>query len=103
MTEAGAGCEKECLLAAVLWCLTGARSSWSLSLSGVISLPPATVTSDRSRIGQDCRNILLTVRVRFVFTPVGYVYFYLGVVQGDEPEGDPGPDEERGKVPGQDV
>ena len=32
---------------------------------------------------------------RFVFTPVGYVYFYLCVVQGDEPEGDPGPDEER--------
>ena len=61
LTEAGAGCEKECLppltfLAAGLWCWTGpgaVRALWSLSFSGVGSLPPAIVTPDRPGIGQD--------------------------------------------------
>lgn len=58
LTEAGAGCEKECLppltfLAACLWCWTGpgaVRALWSLSFSGVGSLPPAIIISDRPDI-----------------------------------------------------
>jgi hypothetical protein len=50
LTEAGAGCEKECLPPLTFLAAGAVRALWSLSVSEVGSLPPAIVTADRPDI-----------------------------------------------------